>query len=91
MGEERSETQLLTNAAVDSCDKGVDWKLALEEVASCQELLKDWGLLAGFINGASPLPNIPLILVAAALEPSLWSVALLLLLMHLGRFCVGPV
>jgi membrane protein YqaA with SNARE-associated domain len=49
-------------------------------------LVKDWGPLAGLINGASPLPNIPLILAATALEANRWRVLLTLFLMSVGRF-----
>eukprot|EP00929_Paragymnodinium_shiwhaense_P009078 TRINITY_DN113129_c0_g1_i2.p1 TRINITY_DN113129_c0_g1~~TRINITY_DN113129_c0_g1_i2.p1 ORF type:complete len:105 (-),score=20.82 TRINITY_DN113129_c0_g1_i2:572-886(-) len=56
------------------------------KTAYAADLIKQWGLLGGFINGISPLPAIPLILAATALENSHYRVVFMLATLALGRF-----
>jgi len=56
-----------------------------EQSEYASDILHRWGLLAGFVNGLSPAPNLPLVLVLVVLEPSHWRIVLVLALMHLGR------
>mmetsp|Transcript_10245 Transcript_10245/g.19473 ORF Transcript_10245/g.19473 Transcript_10245/m.19473 type:complete len:208 (-) Transcript_10245:125-748(-) len=56
-----------------------------DHAQQASELLRNWGALAGLVNGLCPMPGIPLIVAAVTLELERFRLLLVLTLLALGR------
>eukprot|EP00927_Polykrikos_kofoidii_P059360 TRINITY_DN54523_c0_g1_i1.p1 TRINITY_DN54523_c0_g1~~TRINITY_DN54523_c0_g1_i1.p1 ORF type:complete len:227 (-),score=32.72 TRINITY_DN54523_c0_g1_i1:152-784(-) len=73
---------MLTVIYFDMSSKFID----ADKLADASDLLGRWGIIAGLINGVSPLPSVPFVVAAATIESNHMRVVVMLAFMSFGRF-----